>query len=273
MDSSISSIRSRAVRKAMQFRARYGSQSAPAGPPPPLERDLAEPFGEFWRRRIDQHNEDSYAGVPIAKFPEDLRVYQHLLWESRADTVIEVGVKWGGSMLWFRDQLRAFAGYGPLGHAPKVIGVDLSTAHAVTVLDRTDPSWREQITLIEGDLRDPATVRRIDAEVEPLGRCLVIEDAAHTGEVTRAALDALAHLLPKEGFFVVEDGHVDIEQLHPDGPPRIRQLGVATGGVLEAIETWLATPGGGEFVRRPDLELYGTTSHPGGYLQRRPGPA
>jgi cephalosporin hydroxylase len=263
------SIRTRAVRKAMQLRARYGSMSRPAGPPPALERDLDEPLARYWRRRIDQHHADSWAGVPLAKLPEDLRTYQHLLWESRADTVIEAGTKWGGSMLWFRDQLRSFAAYGRLGREPQVIGVDLFTDHAVTLLDRADPDWRRQITLIEGDLRDPATVARVDAAVDPLARCLVVEDAAHTGEVTRAALDALAHLVPKGGYYVVEDGHVDIERLHPDGPPEIRQLGVRSGGVAAAIADWLETPEGREFELRPDLELYGVTSNPGGYLRRR----
>ena len=268
-----STIRSRAVRKAMQLRARYGDMSEVAGPPEALQRDLDEPFAEYWRRRLDQHHTDSWAGVPMAKFPEDLRVYQHLLWESRADTVIELGTKWGGSLLWFRDQLRTFAGYGRLGGTPTVIGVDLQTEHAVTLLDRADAAWREQITLIEGDLREPALVKQIDAAVDPLGRCLVIEDAAHTGEVTRAALEALAHLVPKGGFFVVEDGHVDIERLHPEGPPKIRQLGIQSGGVQPAITEWLTTPEGREFELRTDLELYGITSHPGGYLQRRTEPA
>lgn len=243
--------------------------SRPAGPPPMLERDLEEPLAGYWRRRIDQHHADSWAGVPLAKFPEDLRTYQHLLWESRADTVIEVGTKWGGSMLWFRDQLRSFEAYGRLGREPRVVGVDLVTDHAVTLLDRADRGWREQITLIEGDLLDAATVARLDAAVDPLARCLVVEDAAHTGEVTRAALEALAHLVPKGGFYVVEDGHVDLEELHPDGPPEIRQLGVRSGGMAAAIADWLETPEGREFELRPDLELYGVTSNPGGYLQRR----
>jgi hypothetical protein len=52
----------------------------------------------------------------------------------------------------------------------------------------------------------------------------------------------------------------------------IRQLGVQSGGVIAAIDAWLETPEGSEFSRREDLELYGVTSHPGGYLQRRDVP-
>ncbi len=253
----------------MQWRARFGSQSQAAGPPEAIERRMDEPFAEFWRRRIEQHGFDSWAGVTMMKFPEDLRVYQHLLWMSGADTVIEVGAKWGGSLLWFRDQLRTFEGYGRLARPPRVIGVDLATDHAVRVLDREHPTWREQISLIEGDLRDQATIEGIKAQVPDGARCMIVEDAAHTGEVTRVALDALGHLVPPGGFFVVEDGHVDIPRLHPDGPPEIKQLGIRTGGVLPAIEAWLKTPNGAGFTVRPDLELYGVTSHPGGYLQRR----
>ncbi len=129
-----------------------------------------------------------------------------------------------------------------------MIGVDLATDHAETLLDRADPAWREQITLIEGDLRDPATIKAIEAEIDPLARPLVVEDAAHTGEVTTAALESLAHLVPAGGFFVVEDGHVDIERLHPDGPPMIRQIGERSGGVIPARRR-LAGDAGGQRVQ------------------------
>jgi hypothetical protein len=39
--------------------------------------------------------------------------------------------------------------------------------------------------------------------------------------------------------------------------------------VLPALDAWLATSEGGEFEQRRDLELYGITCHPRGFLQRR----
>lgn len=261
----------------LRLRARFGAVSGPQGPPPPIRRRLDEPFADYWRRRLGEAppGSDSWAGVPLMKLPEDLRAYQHLLWESRADTVVELGAKWGGSLLWFRDQLRSFGAYGRLEREPAVIGVDLNTAPTRIVLDRADPAWREQITLIQGDVSAEDTVSRVRSELRPGARCLVVEDAAHTAAITRAGLDAFAGLVPPGGFYVVEDGHVDVERLHPDGPPVLKQLGVTTGGVQRAVAEWLETPAGREFELRPDLELYGVTSNPGGYLQRRaePGPA
>jgi cephalosporin hydroxylase len=240
------------------------------GLPEPIGRDLDETVADYWRRRLaaGAPGSDSWAGVPLLKLPEDLRVYQHLLWESRADTVIELGAKWGGSLLWFRDQLRTFAGYGRLERDPAVIGVDLITAPAGIVLDRAEPAWREQIALVQGDVTAEETISRVRSELRPGARCLVVEDAAHTAEVTRAALDGFAELVPPGGFYVVEDGHVDLERLHPEGPPELTQLGITTGGVQRAISEWLQTPTGRGFTRRQDLELYGITSNPGGYLQR-----
>jgi hypothetical protein len=52
-----------------------------------------------------------------------------------------------------------------------------------------------------------------------------------------------------QGFFVVEDGYVDVE------PMRLRQDWPR--GVLPAIREWRATPEGRQFKIRRDLELYG----------------
>ncbi len=63
------------------------------------------PLIELWRWRIAQHHRDRYAGVPISKFPEDLRTYEQIIWERRPQVVVEVGVQYGGSTLWLRDRL------------------------------------------------------------------------------------------------------------------------------------------------------------------------
>jgi cephalosporin hydroxylase len=81
-------------------------------PPPAVEVEFDEPVRGYWARRADQVMRDSYAGVQMFKFPEDLRVYEHLMWLSRPDVVIEIGAYFGGSSLWFRDRLRALAGTG-----------------------------------------------------------------------------------------------------------------------------------------------------------------
>jgi cephalosporin hydroxylase len=206
-----------------------------------------------------QHTLDSYAGVTISKFPEDLRAYEHLIWECRTNVVIELGAQWGGSALWFRDRLRTMRMYGRIGSA-QVITVDLSVAPARELIAAADPGYAAEITLLEGDVCDPALPDTVAEHLPPAARCLVVEDSAHTYETTIAALTGFARFVPVGGYFVVEDGCVDVEEMRvSEDWPR---------GVLPALETWLASPEGANFTVRRDLECYGLSCHPRGFLQR-----
>jgi cephalosporin hydroxylase len=228
--------------------------------PPPVRVELGETVREYWLRRVAQHTQDWYAGVGISKFPEDLRVYEHLIWVCRPDVVIELGSQFGGSALWFRDRLRAAAAYGRTRGA-RVIAVDIDTSKARAALAEADPAYEETITLLDADVRDPGLPRRVEALVPDGARCLVVEDSAHTYDTTIAALRGFARFVPAGGVFVVEDGCVDVEAMRPTPDwPR---------GVLPAVADWLASEDGAGFQQRRDLELYGISCHPEGFLQRR----
>lgn len=241
---------------------------APAQPPGdalPIEERLDRQLSSYWFERLDQHDEDSYAGVPLSKFPEDLRVYEHLLWADRASVVIEFGTLNGASALWFRDRLRTNAGYGRVDGDYRVISIDVDSERARAQLDRADPGWQQTITLVTADVREDGLPDRI-AEMVPSGaRCLVVEDCLHVYDTTMAALKGFARFVAPGGYFVVEDSYIDIEPMrkHPNAPR----------GVLPAVADWLRTEEGSEFVVRRDLERYGLTCAPRGLLQRRPDAA
>lgn len=222
-------------------------------------------LADYWHERVAMHHEDAYSGVPMLKFPEDLRVYERLIWESRPEVIIEVGCLEGGSALWLRDRMAATARYG--GPPARVICIDTDVSSARANLARADPEFESSITLVEGDILDESTRAEVRAAVGDAS-CMVIEDSAHTYETTSASLEAFADLVAEGGFFVVEDGYVDVEWMRPSEEwPR---------GVQPAIEDWLQRSGSG-FTRRRDLEAYIFTCHPGGILQRStsagPGPA
>lgn len=228
--------------------------------PPSVRADLASPLRRYWLDRAAQHFADTYAGVPLLKFPEDLRVYEHLLWADRSDVVVEIGGQHGGSSLWFRDRLRMMAAYRRIEADPLVVCLDVDQSHARARLAAADPEYTATITLIEGDITDPSAVAEVVRAVPPRRRCLVVEDSAHVYETTTASLRGLSGLVPIGGYFVVEDGCVDIEEMRlASGWPR---------GVLPAIDDWLASSQGQAFRQRRDLEIYGISCHPFGYLQR-----
>ncbi len=239
------------------------SESAPRPMPTPVELDLGGSMQHYYFRRVIQSAQDWYAGVRMAKFPEDLRTYEHLLWEMRADTVIEVGTAFGGSALWFRDRLRELAHYGRVSDY-RVITLDVNVDRPRDLLDAADPTWKERITLVEGDVSDLATAEKVTSLLPRGARCLVVEDSAHTYQTTMGALRSFAACVPQGGYFVVEDGYIDVEEMVP-GPD---WNWVPPHGVLPAVADWLKTEEGSAFQVRRDLELYGLTSNPHGFLQR-----
>jgi cephalosporin hydroxylase len=230
--------------------------------PPAVEIELTRTsLRDYWVDRLYQHVLDCYAGLPLAKFPEDLRLYEHLIWLARPDVIIEIGTFGGGSALWLRDRLLTLATYGHISR-PHVISVDLDMSQASAQLETADPRYAEEITLVEADILDPALPSRVEDLIPASARCLVIEDSAHVYDTTWAALAGFARFVPEGGFFVVEDGCIDVEEMRPDESwPR---------GVLPAVRDWLRTPEGEGFTARRDLELYGISCHPEGFLQRRP---
>ena len=228
-------------------------------PPQPVKSELRESLRDYWLKRVEQHTGDSYTGLGMSKFPEDLRVYEHLLWESCANAVIEIGTCRGGSTLWFRDRLAAFSRYRT-GPRPFVVSIDLDIEAARSSIAQVDPDYTDGIALVEADVTDPALPAQVEDMLPSGSRCLVVEDSAHTYETTYAALAGFAGFVPPGGYFVVEDGCVDVEQmrLSPDWPR----------GVLPALRDWLGTPAGAGFRVRRDLELYWLSCHPEGFLQR-----
>lgn len=227
--------------------------------PPAVLVEFGQDVRRYWLDRARQHTSDSYAGVQISKFPEDLRVYEHLMWWSTPSVVVEIGAQYGGSTLWFRDRLRTMTHYGRIADG-RVISIELDVARTEEQLAAADPSYAESIMLVGADVRDPELPGRV-AELVPKGaRCLVVEDSAHTYDTTMAALRGFARFVPVGGYFVVEDGCVDIEEMRlSEDWPR---------GVLPALGDWLATADGRKFSVRRDLERYGLSCHPRGFLQR-----
>jgi cephalosporin hydroxylase len=221
---------------------------------------LARSTKEYWDDRVRQHTRDSYVGLGFAKFPEDLRAYEHIMWAQRPNTVIEIGTSFGASALWFRDRLRWLRAYGRID-SMRVISIDLDVTEARAAIGEVDPRFEETITLIAGDVRDASVPDQVADHLSPGARCMVVEDSAHEYVTTMAALTGFARFVPPLGFLVVEDGYVDLEERRP--APQIPR------GVLPAIYDWLKTPEGSAFRIRRDAEAYGVSSHPSGFLQRR----
>lgn len=242
----------------------FGTSSGDGYVPVDLMARLAEGDDELlaglWRSRIELRARETYAGVRMSRFPEDLRIYERILWERAPRVIVEIGVQYGGSTLWFRDRLFDFQRYRSRP-APTVIAVDMDLTEARESFDELPPEGTAGIEMLEGDIRNEDMLAEIREMIPREAEVLVIEDAQHDAPTTLAALHGLAPLVRAGGYYIVEDTCVDIELLRVNSEwPR---------GCGSALEEWLVTDAlGRRFQRRPDLQPYGVTCHPGGVVQR-----
>ncbi len=133
----------------------------------------------------------SYRGVPMIKNPFDFAIYPLLLWQVKPKTIIEIGSKEGGSALWFADQVNNF-------------GLD-SHIYSVDIV-KVDNVSHPRVSFLQGNGRDLAKTFS-DEFMQSLPRpLLVIEDADHAYETSKAVLEFFDPYLEIGEYIVVEDG-------------------------------------------------------------------
>lgn len=137
-------------------------------------------------------NHASYRGIPLAKDPFDLQLYEMLFYELQPRTVIELGAYTGGSAWWMADILRCF------GIGAQVYSVDID----LSLLDdnvRRDPA----VTFLEGDCNQIESIFPADMLAQ-LPHPLVVIDDAHVN-----LLEVYEHFhrhgFKSDDYLIVED--------------------------------------------------------------------
>ena len=188
----------------------------------------------------------TYKGLRCIKDPFDLAIYLRLLWDLRPKSLIEIGSNQGGGALWFADMLSV------MGLLPcPVVSID---RNPVTRL--TDP----RIAFLAGEaarLGETLTTQLRAALPHPW---LVIEDSAHSYEVTLAALRFLAGATVAGDVVVIEDGvlsDLGMDEKYNGGPNR-------------ALAEFLVASPETFRVLTPYCDMFGmnATYNPNGYLLR-----
>ena len=188
-----------------------------------------------------------YRNRALLKSPFDLPLYLRLLGRLSPRTVIEVGTFEGGSALWFADMLTV------LGIDGRVVTIDSRGTQAIE-----DP----RITSLTENGLDLGSVLSERFLRELPRPWLVIDDSAHTFEVTLAILAFFDDKLTGGDYIAVEGrpARITREQYrrYLDGPSR-------------AIEAFLATRSDRYEIDTDLCDFYGfnVTYNPNAWLRRR----
>jgi cephalosporin hydroxylase len=181
-------------------------------------------------------------GIQTQKCPHDLWTYQEILFETRPETILEMGTLHGGSALY----LASVCDVLELG---EIVTVDLLPVREA--LPR-----HPRITYLGGrSSTDVELVRELTARVRGR-RTMVILDSDHSQDHVLAELRAYAGLVSPGCYLVVEDTNLN-------GHPVFKKHGP---GPREAVTEFLRESSDFEIDRRRERLLL--TFNPGGYLRR-----
>lgn len=193
-----------------------------------------------------------FLGTRIQKNPCDLFMVQQILYEVQPDFVIECGTAYGGSALYWASLLDA-------------MGLEDSRVLTIDIADRCQdarehPFWKRYVEFVHSSSTEPATVARIQERVA--GRKVVVMlDSWHADHHVLAELEAYAPLVNPGSYVIVEDTHMDLVGVVPEG---------AEAGPGRAVEVFLEERGGAELFEVDETrEQMVLTFNPGGFLRRR----
>jgi cephalosporin hydroxylase len=184
-----------------------------------------------------------FLGVPVAKCPLDLWVYQEIVNEVRPGLIVETGTAHGGSALYL-------AALCDLVGGGRVVSVD--------VVAREGLPEHPRVSYVVGSSVESETFGRVKAHVRPGESVMVVLDSAHGREHVLSELRLYGELVTPGSYLVVEDTNVH-------GRPVFRSFGP---GPFEAVAEYLSQDA--RFVVDESREKFYMTFNPGGYLKRLP---
>lgn len=206
----------------------------------------------------DRHrwiHQGTWMGEPLLNLPQDMFAIQDVIWRTKPDFIIEVGVAWGGGMLFEAMLLEVMGGQ-------KVIGIDIFIPHDLRHRLSNHGKLSERLVLIEGSSTSPDTLAQIEALLGGSRKVLVILDSYHTHAHVLNELRTYAPFVGKGQYLICGDTVVERmpPQLH-----RTRSWGPGNNPATAVKEFLLEND---RFVvdHKIDERLL-LSCHPGGYLR------
>ncbi len=180
---------------------------------------IVDRFHRLWYDAPGTWRKNTYLGIRIKQLPFDLWLYQELLCREKPSFVLQTGVAFGGSILYFShilDQMEA-------DPAIKVIGID-------TKLTAEAKSFNHpRVILIEGNSTDSKTIEEVK-NILPAPTGFVSLDSDHSYSNVLRELDIYNQFVGIGGHLVVEDTNINGHPVKPDFGP----------GPFEAVKEFLS---------------------------------
>jgi len=209
--------------------------------------------------KADHYNwihQTSWMGEPILQLPQDMFALQEIIYNTRPDYIIEVGVAWGGALLFYSTLMEALGG-------KKIIGVDIFIPPDLKKRLFSYGRLSKRIVLINGSSLEDKTIKKISKILRRSKKVLVVLDSNHTHDHVLNELRLYSRFLGKGCYLVC--GDTIIEDM-PEQKHRPRPWGPGNNPKT-AVWQFLKENKCFEIDKRIENKLL-FTCNPGGYLRR-----
>jgi cephalosporin hydroxylase len=209
--------------------------------------------------KADQYNwihQTTWLGQPILQFPQDMFALQEIIYRTRPEYIVEVGVAWGGSLLFYSSLMEVVGG-------KKIIGIDVYIPPDLKKRLNSYGRLSRRLVLINGSSVEQDTIAKIKKLIGNSKKVLVILDSYHTHEHVLKELRLYSPFISKGNYLicgdtVVEDIPVQKHRPRPWGPGNNPKT---------AVKQFLKE--NSSFRVDPQIEnKLLLTCDPGGYLRR-----
>jgi cephalosporin hydroxylase len=151
--------------------------------------------------KADQYNwihQTKWFGEPIINTPEDMFILQEIIYKTRPEFIIELGVAWGGQLLFFSTLMEILGG-------KKIIGVDIYIPSHVKKKILSKRKLSKRIKLIEGSSVDEKIFNKIKKIIGNSKKVLLILDSDHTHNHVLKELNLYQQFVMKGQYMVCAD--------------------------------------------------------------------
>jgi cephalosporin hydroxylase len=136
-------------------------------------------------------------GEPCLQYSDDLINFQEIFYASRPDYIIEIGVAWGGTSLFFMDLLKKFNSKG-------YVGVDIFIPKDLKKRLMKKKPKKLEFKLINGDSTSNKTLQTI-SKIIGNKKVMIIIDANHAEKSVFKELNVYSKFLKKGQYLICCD--------------------------------------------------------------------
>ena len=153
----------------------------------------------------DKHrwvHQGSWMGEPVLNLPQDILALENIFWKIRPENIIEVGVAWGGGLLFSASMLQLHGG-------KKVVGIDTFIPSDLKKRLMHKGKISKRIALIEGSSTEEKTIDSLKKIIGNSKKNLIILDSAHAHSHVLKELEIYSEFVGKEYYIIVGDTIVE----------------------------------------------------------------